>query len=56
AAMVHNFGAASTRPHSPHYADQAPLYAAEQLRPIALTREELMKGPHRITRLPLAER
>ncbi len=56
AAMVHNFGAASTRSHSPHYADQAPLYAAEQLRPIALTREELMKGPHGKTRLPLEER
>jgi penicillin amidase/acyl-homoserine-lactone acylase len=52
-AMVHNFGAASTRPQSPHYADQAPLYAAEQLRPIALTRDALVKTQHTITRLPL---
>ncbi len=50
--MVHNFGAASTRPASPHYADQAPLYAAEQFRPIALSREALLKTRHTITRLP----
>jgi penicillin amidase/acyl-homoserine-lactone acylase len=50
--MVHNFGAASTRPTSPHYADQAPLYAAEQFRPIALSRETLLKTRHTITRLP----
>ena len=52
-AMVHNFGAASTRPKSPHYDDQAPLYAAEQLRPVALTREQLVTGRHSIKRLPL---
>jgi len=53
AGMVHNFGAASTRPNSPHYADQAPLYAAEQFRPVALTRDDLLKTRHTITRLPL---
>ena len=53
AGMVHNFGAASTRPASPHYDDQAPLYAAEQFRPVALTREDLLQTPHSITRLPL---
>ena len=52
-SMVHNFGAASTRPKSPHYDDQAPLYAAEQFRPVALTREDLLQTPHSITRLPL---
>jgi penicillin amidase/acyl-homoserine-lactone acylase len=50
--MVHNFGAASTRPKSPHYADQAPLYAAEQFRPVALTRDALLKSHHTTTRLP----
>ena len=52
AAMVHNFGAASTRPQSPHYADQAPLFAAETFRPIALTRDNVLAGPHQIERLP----
>ena len=52
AGMVHNFGAASTRPNSPHYADQAPLYAAEKFRPIALSRDELLNSQHSITKLP----
>ena len=51
--IVHNFGAASTRPTSPHYDDQAPLYAAEQFRPVALNRAALLQTPHSITRLPL---
>ena len=50
---VHNFGAASTRQNSPHYADQAPLYAAEQFRPVALTRDAVLKDQHSITLLPL---
>ena len=50
--MVHNFGAASTRPASPHYDDQAPLYAAEQFRPVALTRQDLLQTPHSVMRLP----
>jgi len=52
AGMVHNFGAASSRPASPHYDDQAPLFAAEQFRPVALTREDVLQTPHTITRLP----
>ena len=51
--MVHNFGAASTRPNSPHFDDQAPLYAAERFRPVALTRDDLLRGKHSIKRLPL---
>ena len=50
--MVHNFGAASTRPKSPHYADQAPLYADEKFRPVAMTRDAVLQGPHSITTLP----
>ncbi len=53
AGMVHNFGAAGTRPNSPHYADQAPLYAAEKFRPVALSRDEVTKSQHSITKLPL---
>ena len=52
ARMVHNYGAAITRPKSPHYTDQAPLYAAEEMRPVALTRDAVMAQPHRILRLP----
>jgi acyl-homoserine lactone acylase PvdQ len=55
AEMIHNFGAAASRPKSRHYADQAPLYAAEQMRPVALTRNEVVSGPHRITLLPHAK-
>ncbi len=30
---VHQYGAASVDAHSPHYADQAPLFAGETMRP-----------------------
>ncbi len=53
AGTVHNFGAASTRPKSPHYDDQAPLFAAEEFRPVALTREAVLAAPHTSTLLPL---
>ncbi len=36
---VHQFGAASTDPDSPHYADQAPLFARQEMRPTLLTEE-----------------
>ena len=31
----------SNKPHSKHYADQAPLYSAEQFRPVPWSAEEL---------------
>ncbi len=31
---IHQFGAATLRPHSPHYADQAPLFVRRQLKPV----------------------
>jgi penicillin amidase/acyl-homoserine-lactone acylase len=31
---IHQFGSASTRPRSPHYADQAPLFARHRLKPV----------------------
>ena len=30
---IHQYGSAASDPDSPHYADQAPLFAAEQMRP-----------------------
>jgi acyl-homoserine lactone acylase PvdQ len=35
---VHQFGAATMRPASPHYADQAPLFAAEQWKRVEFDR------------------
>ena len=52
AGTVHNFGAASTRPKSVHYADQTSLFAQEKFRPVALTREAVLAAPHTISRLP----
>ncbi len=31
---IHQFGSATLHPDSPHYADQAPLFAADQLKPV----------------------
>lgn len=31
---VHHFGTAASRPLSPHYADQSPLFAAERFKPV----------------------
>lgn len=38
---IHQFGAASTDEASPHYADQAPLFAEERMRPTLWTEEEI---------------
>ena len=52
ARMIHNFGAAATNKSSPHYANQAPLYASETFRPIALSREQVEAGRHQTLSLP----
>ncbi len=52
AEIIHNYGAASTRPDSLHYSDQAPLFAAEKMRPIALTRKDVLSKPHKVLHLP----
>ncbi|MCR9268776.1 MAG: acylase [Hyphomonadaceae bacterium] len=41
AEVIHQFGAATLDETSPHYADQAPLFAAEEWRPALLTRAEV---------------
>jgi acyl-homoserine-lactone acylase len=41
---IHQFGAASTRPDSRHYADQAPLFARMEMKPTWFHAEEL--EPH----------
>ena len=41
---VHQFGAASSRERSPHYADQARLFASQQTKRVYFTEAEL--APH----------
>ncbi|MEM9571002.1 MAG: acylase [Pseudomonadota bacterium] len=41
AEVIHQFGAATLDQDSPHYADQAPLFANEEWRPALLSREEV---------------
>jgi len=38
---IHQFGAATARPESPHYADQAPLFAARELKPVWLDEAQI---------------
>ncbi len=38
---IHQFGSATSHPESLHYADQAPLFANRQLKPVWLTEEEI---------------
>ncbi len=39
---IHQYGAATTHPDSPHYADQAPIFAAEELRRVPFTLDEVL--------------
>lgn len=47
---IQPFGAATTRPGSPHYADQAPLFARHELKPVRFTRAELAGHVERVYR------
>lgn len=40
---IHQFGSASTRPDSPHYADQAELFVKRELKPVLFEREAVEK-------------
>ncbi len=41
AQSIHQFGSATLRPASPHYADQAPLFASEEMKPTWISAEEV---------------
>ena len=41
AEVIHQYGAATLDSSSPHYDDQAPLFASEQWRPALLSREQV---------------
>jgi acyl-homoserine-lactone acylase len=38
---IHNYGSATGRPESKHYADQAPLFVERKLKPVWRTKEEI---------------
>jgi penicillin amidase/acyl-homoserine-lactone acylase len=41
AQAIHQFGSATSHPQSPHHADQVPLFANRQLRPVWLTEADI---------------
>lgn len=41
---IQPFGAATTRPDDPHYADQAPLFVRHQLKPVHFWREDVLEN------------
>ena len=47
---IQPFGAATARPDSPHYADQAPLFAAHRFKPVLFWREDLRRNVERVYR------
>jgi acyl-homoserine-lactone acylase len=47
---IQPFGAATTRPDSPHYADQAPLFARRQTKPVWFRPAELRANVERVYR------
>ncbi len=40
---IHQYGSATMDPANPHYADQALLFARQEMKPVWLDREELMR-------------
>jgi len=48
------FGAATTRPGSPHYADQAPLFVAHRLKPVHFTKADI--AAHAVRRYEVRSR
>ncbi len=52
---VHQYGSATSRPDSPHYADQAPLFAAEEMKEVVLDPARLRAEAERIYVVPPGE-
>ncbi|MET0252154.1 MAG: penicillin acylase family protein, partial [Novosphingobium sp.] len=51
---IQPFGAAPTRPNSPHFADQAPLFVAHRMKPVQFTRAEV--AAHAVRRYVVSNR
>ncbi len=49
---IHPFGSATSLPDSPHYADQAPLFAAERMKEVVLEEAELRRRAERVYVVP----
>ncbi len=47
AASIHQFGSATTHMNNPHFADQAPLFSNEQLKPVLLEKDEIVQHASR---------
>lgn len=47
---IQPYGAATTRPTSPHYADQAPLFVQHKLKPVWFYPDELRGNVERVYR------
>ena len=52
---IHPFGSATSVPDSPHYADQAPLFAAAQMKELVLDPQKLREEAERIYVVPARE-
>ena len=51
---VQPFGAATTRPYSKHYTDQAPLFVAHRTKPVHFTRADI--NAHAVRRYVVSNR
>lgn len=49
---IHQYGAATTRPDSPHYNDQAPLFAAGQFKQVTFDVAEVRATAQSVERIP----
>jgi penicillin amidase/acyl-homoserine-lactone acylase len=47
AASIHQFGSATMHEQDPHFADQAPLFSTERLKPVLIEREEILEHASR---------
>jgi acyl-homoserine-lactone acylase len=53
-ASIQPFGAATTRPDSPHFTDQAPLFSAHRTKPVNFTRADI--NAHAVRRYVVSNR
>ncbi len=51
---IHPYGSATSRPDSPHYADQAPLFAAERMKEVSLDVAAARRAAARSYRVPIS--
>ncbi len=49
---IHQYGSATSRPDSPHYADQAPLFAAQRLKEMTLDEAAVRADARRVYTVP----